>query len=228
MHPSERTGDPQEALRQAFLGFKVQMWTACPGIVESFTDSPPRVSVRLATQAQVELPAGEPQLLDIAILEDVPVVFQGGGGYRLTFPIRKGDECLVVFSSRAIDGWWQTGEPVRGPEARYNDLSDGFALIGPLSKPRALSPGVAMKGPQLRSDDGATFVEVSPSLVTLKATNVRIEADQTTITGKLRVMGETVFEALARGVRGVFGNVSVHEHRHQETQSVTMPPNPEA
>ena len=69
----------------------------------------------------------------------MPVVFPGGGGFALTFPVAAGDECLVVFASRCIDAWWQSGGVGEPMEPRMHDLSDGFALIGVRSQPAHVS-----------------------------------------------------------------------------------------
>ena len=39
----------------------------------------------------------------ITPLLDVPVVFPRSGGYALTFPVKQGDECLVIFNDMCID-----------------------------------------------------------------------------------------------------------------------------
>jgi hypothetical protein len=42
-----------------------------------------------------------------------------------------------------------------------HDLSDGFAFVGVRSQPRVLPGGVKTSAVQLRSDDGAAYVELS-------------------------------------------------------------------
>ena len=71
------------------------------------------------------------------------MVFPGGGGWSITFPVSKGDEALVVFASRCIDDWWQSGGVGIQPDLRMHDLSDGFAIIGPRSQPRKLNPAIS-------------------------------------------------------------------------------------
>jgi phage baseplate assembly protein gpV len=88
-------------------------------------------------------------------------VFPSGGGCTLTFPLQPGDECLVVFASRCIDGWWQSGGSQLPMEPRMHDLSDGFAIPGPRSKARPL-PNVSTSAVQLRSDDGQAYVQLNP------------------------------------------------------------------
>ncbi|MGC8050122.1 Gp138 family membrane-puncturing spike protein, partial [Salmonella enterica] len=77
----------------------------------------------------------------------------------MTFPVAQGDECLVVFASRCIDSWWQSGGIQEQAELRMHDLSDGFAILGFRSQPRALS-NISTTSAQLRSDDGATFIDL--------------------------------------------------------------------
>ena len=54
-------------------------------------------------------PEGGADLVPLPILPDVPVMFFGGGGMTITAPIKPGDECLVIFADRCIDGWWWLG-----------------------------------------------------------------------------------------------------------------------
>lgn len=138
--------------------------------------------------------------MDLPILPDVPVVFPGGGGFALTFPVAAGDECLVVFASRCIDAWWQSGGVGEPMEPRMHDLSDGFALVGVRSQARRLSPAVDSGNVQLRSDDGKTFVEmtpggdvnaVGPTSVTLKSEgSITLDAPQIIIKGLLSMQSQ--------------------------------------
>jgi hypothetical protein len=95
------------------------------------------------------------------------VLWQGGGGVTATFPIVVGDECLVVFSSRCIDGWWSQGGIQNPPEARMHNLSDGFALVGVRSLPNAFAVDTA--NACLISDDGETFFKLNPTTQAIQA-----------------------------------------------------------
>ena len=146
-----------------------ELWTAMPGIVESFDPAAETVSVQPAIRGRILQPDGTEKLVALPLLVDVPVVFPGGGGFTLTFPVKPGDECLVVFGSRCIDAWWQLGGLGDPLETRQHDLSDGFALVGPRSKARAL-PGVSTENVQLRTDDGRASVTIKPDY-TITAAN---------------------------------------------------------
>lgn len=124
-------------------------------------------------------PDGSTQSVNLPMLLDCPVGWQGGGGVTLTFPINPGDECLVVFASRCIDAWWALGGIQEQAELRMHDLSDGFAFVGVRSKPRSFA--VSTDAAQLRTDDGLAYVEVNPTTHGIKAhtsTTITAEAGQ--------------------------------------------------
>lgn len=154
-------GDENTKLAQFFTGRQAMLWTALPGIVSSFDPVAMTCEVQPAIQGKVKTEDGRVQLVNLPMLLDCPVVFPHGGGCSLTFPIATGDECLVVFSCRAIDLWWQSGGVQPPVEVRMHDLSDGFVIPGPYSQPRVLS-GVSTSAVQLRSDDGQAFFELNP------------------------------------------------------------------
>jgi phage baseplate assembly protein gpV len=167
MDRRERIEDPVEGLRAALDGKQAEMWTALPGLVESFDPQAMTVAVQPAIQGMQENEAGKALAVNLPLLVDVPVVFPSGGGFTLTHPIKPGDACLVVFASRCIDGWWQSGGVAQGPDNRMHDLSDGFALVGPRARAKTLSPAVDTQRVQLRTDDGQAHVTMSPDYTIL-------------------------------------------------------------
>lgn len=144
-----------------------KLWTALPGIVQNFNAAANTCSVQPAIKGNVRSPDGSQKSINMPLLLDCPVVWQGGGGCTLTFPVKAGDECLVVFASRCIDAWWQLGGVQEQAEFRMHDLSDGFALVGLRSVPRAFP--VSTTAAQLRSDDGAALVEINPETKQISA-----------------------------------------------------------
>jgi hypothetical protein len=182
--------DPIEWVSIALGGLQSKLWTALPGIIQSFDADAMTCTVQPAIQALVRDEVGSLTSVSLPLLLDCPVQFPAGGGCTLTFPVKANDECLVVFASRCIDSWWQSGGIQAQAELRMHDLSDGFALLGFRSQPRvivAVSTGAA----QLRSDDGATFVEVAPAGgVTITApAGLTINAD-VVVNGKVTTTGD--------------------------------------
>lgn len=69
-------------------------------------------------------------LKDYPPLVKVPVFVLGGGDRVVTFPVRQGDTCLVLFNDRDFDNWFETGNITTPNSQRFHDLSDGLALVG--------------------------------------------------------------------------------------------------
>ena len=170
MDRRERTPDQVEATRAALDGKQAEIWTALPGIVESFDPVAMTVAVQPAVKGQIEDESGESSSVNLPLLVDVPVVFPSGGGFTLTHPVKKGDEALVIFSSRCIDGWWQEGGVGGAPDERMHDLSDGMAIVGPRSQAGRLTPAVDAENVQLRTDDGKAHITMMPDY-TIRAHN---------------------------------------------------------
>lgn len=162
MDRQEVAGDFSQSLIAALQGHQAQVWTALPGIVKSYDPVKMVVSVLPAIQALMRSKEGTESWVTMPVLLDCPVLFQGGGGCALTFPVVVGDECLIIFGSRCIDAWWDQGTVGVQAELRMHDLSDGFALVGVRSRPKAIA-SPSTNSVQLRSDDGSAFVEINPS-----------------------------------------------------------------
>lgn len=80
----------------------------------------------------------QPVLKDYPQLVDCPVMFLGGGGAALTFPVAQGDECLVLFNDRDLDNWFagSSNSPVATP--RLHSFSDAIILVGLRSQANAI------------------------------------------------------------------------------------------
>jgi hypothetical protein len=70
------------------------------------------------------------QQINYPLLVDVPVIVLGGGGCHLTFPIKQGDQALILFNDRSIDSWFQNGQIGNLSSPRTHSFSDGIALVG--------------------------------------------------------------------------------------------------
>ncbi len=67
---------------------------------------------------------------DLPIFKDVPVVFLQGGANNLAFPVKVGDDCLLMVNERCFDNWYEGVDFETPPDARMQDYSDTFALVG--------------------------------------------------------------------------------------------------
>ncbi|ALD79411.1 Phage-related protein [Citrobacter portucalensis] len=109
----------------------------------------------------------------------------------LTFPVNPGDECLLVFSDRCIDFWWQNGGVQEAVDPRQHDLSDAFAIVGPQSQTRKIS-GISTTTAQFRSDDGSTYFEINPDTKKIKLVapgGFDVVSPESTFSAKVTITG---------------------------------------
>lgn len=177
----ERQSDQTEALRAMADAIGVSMRVACVGIVQSFDPVAITAVIQPVGQEASRNPDGSDVVEDLPLLEDVPVVFPQAGPFILSFPVTAGDEALIVFADRCIDGWYETGDISPQAEARMHDLSDAIAYVGLRSKVRApqVVGGVNQENVQLRHVDGDAYIELTPDkkLNIFTANNIYIHSD---------------------------------------------------
>lgn len=165
----------QDALRQEIF-FALNCHQV--GVIEEYDPAKQMASVRIAVLRIT--PAGE---VPYPLLTHCPVYFPSGGDAYMTFPVRKGDTCLVLFNDRDLDNWFTTGNVVTPNSSRAHSLSDGMVLVGlrhlgnqPADvDPDAVSIWNAGTQISIRNDgtvkialDGAAKVQIENGTVSLK------------------------------------------------------------
>ncbi|PNM24236.1 translation initiation factor IF-2 [Yersinia enterocolitica] len=157
-----RSGELAETLRTLQSSVSSQLRVSMPGIVQSFDADSVTCDIQIGIKGES---GGEST--NLSVLTNVPVVFPRGGGVTMTFPIKSGDECLLVFGDRCIDFWHQSGDIQETVDERQHDFSDAFAIIGPQSQAKKIS-GISTSAAQFRSDDGSTYFEINPTTKKIK------------------------------------------------------------
>lgn len=114
------------------------------GQIETFNPAKQTATVSLKykrTRFQYDATAGAylPVLLNYPLMADAPVHVLGGGGGAITFPIVKGDECLVCFNDRDIDNWFNGAANGAVATSRTHSFSDAIILVGVRSIPNVLT-----------------------------------------------------------------------------------------
>lgn len=201
-----RSGALAEVLASERKTLNEQLRVALPGIIQSFDPDAVTAVVQPAIRYIERDNDGNKSTKDYPLLVDVPVVFPHGGGCTLTFPVKEGDECLVIFADRCIDFWWQSGgiqEPVDG---RMHDLSDSFCIVGPQSQAKKIG-GISTTAAQLRTDDGSAFIEVSAggNITATTAGNATINAREIVLNGNVTINGN-----LSQGMGESGGTATMH------------------
>lgn len=136
--------------------------TAMPGIIESFDPVAQTASVQPAIKRVFKTQEADKEILtptDLPILINVPVVQPRGGGFSLTFPIAKGDECLLIFCERSIDYWHQNSGIQLPGGKRFHHLSDAIAYVGLSSIPKKV-PDYDPVNVQIKKDDGSVSITI--------------------------------------------------------------------
>lgn len=158
-------------------GVMEQINCAKVGTIQSFNATLQEATIAIAfTQVTSVSPTGVKTFAQYPLLVNVPVMFPQGGGFALTFPIAAGDECIVIFNDRQIDNWLATGAGQPPSLGRVHDLSDGIAIVGLRNNTRALA-GVSTSSTQLRSVDGATYIDMAAGKIQIVANEVVIHGN---------------------------------------------------
>lgn len=172
--------------------------TSIPGIVESFDAEKQLASVQPAIKRIFITRDGDTEILtpsDLPILINVPVIFPRGGGFSLTFPVKKGDECLLTFCERSIDNWHNTGK-IQVPGARrFHSLSDATAFVGISSLTNKI-PDYSTIGVQIKKDDGSVSITIKDDgdIEMISPTKVFVDAPLLECSGDVKDSNGTLDE----------------------------------
>lgn len=192
-----------QALEAYFGSFSEALNCIKIGRIENVDFNNQTVDVQVLHK-RVSMNLNKRELKDYALLCQVPFIVLGGGSSNLTFPITKGDNCLLLFCDYEIDRWWDTGESLPANFERKHDISDAFALVGVHSMVDLIQ-GYSQYVKLKYSD--SSYIEIGES--------VDIHNEQTNVSGKLDVTGDITGSSKAtaelhstHGATGSFTNVS--------------------
>ena len=167
-----RRADELAQDRQLFDRMAYRINTAIPGVIVSFDPETRLAEVNPAIMQKtfIDGATGYEQLPTII---SVPCYFPFSSisGFSLTFPVKTGDSCLLIFSQRCIDNWLENGGiqlPEDGLGSRHHDITDAFALVGFTSLVDEI-PTFNMNGIELRNRDASIHMLVTDSKVEVKA-----------------------------------------------------------
>lgn len=169
-----------ELLRRAIESRIADIHVSLPGIVRSYDAEKQVASVEPVVRRALFDEDGEQVEEELPILENVPVVWPGGGGFYLHFPLAAGDTGDLVFSERSFAEWRETGIVSTPGDLRVHALYGKFYPgLRSDKDPRADAPatgegviavgdGVLRVGPSTGSQFVALSTKVSAQLQQLK------------------------------------------------------------
>ena len=170
-----------------------------PGEIVSFNPEEQTAEARIMMQRRK---GGE--ILEYPMLVDCPCVVLGGGDSRITFPIKAGDGCIVLFADRDIDSWYAEGKAMPPRTNRRHSISDAFILVGIRHRKNKISDYYA-DGMEIRqgdfylrfmpesimATDGTAEITIGSGKITLKsgATSMEISGSGISLTGNVSITG---------------------------------------
>lgn len=116
----------QNAINQALSN----LHTCLPGRIESYNHQEQSASVKPLINRRLRTSDGGFEVEELAVIPNVPVQWPRSGGASLTFPVNRGDTCLLVFAERSLDKWTDEGGIVTPEDGRKHALKDAIAIMG--------------------------------------------------------------------------------------------------
>ena len=182
--------------------------TALPGEVISF--NPQTQTAEVQPVGKVKLQNGESVTMPPCL--DVPVKFPFGGGFGLTFPVKAGDTCLIIFAEKNIDNWY-AGQNEEEQDTRRFDLSDGFALVGFANQKTAIS-NFDMSGTCLRNKDNTVNIKLDDSSITSIVSGAELKLTASKLTCSVPIEAPQVSAPSIKA-----GGVEMTNHKHKYTDN---------
>lgn len=139
-----------------------QIHTAVPAVITAFDAGKGLATVQ--PKAKFKKPNGE--TMDYPAIGGVPVVFPQSQNVTIAFPIKAGDNCLLVFGEKALDYW------LYGKET---DTELNFDLSNAIAIPSLATVGNAAM--QMACDEDAAVVQAGDTVLKVKGDAVYIKGD---------------------------------------------------
>lgn len=115
-----------DVIRKALDVFAGDLHVGGPGRIETFDAATGLASVK----PLVRDVGADGVTRSVPVVCNVPVQFPGAGSFRVTFPVKPGDPCFLIFSDRSLDVWIAQGGEVDPVDPRRHALSDAVAILG--------------------------------------------------------------------------------------------------
>lgn len=139
MSDTPRKPSLADVVRRAMDARIADLRVCLPAKVTRYDAAKQQVDAQPLLADSIDGEDGAAVAVTLPVVTNVPVVFPGGGGFMLTFPIAAGDVVTLVFSDRSLDEWLSKGGDVTPADPRQHHLSDAVAFpsLAPFSAPRA-------------------------------------------------------------------------------------------
>ena len=165
---SNRNPDSSERSLDGMLRFSMrqtikELFISIPGLVQGYDAATRRCRV----QPAVDVMLTDGSTLEQPVLDDIPVLFPGGGGFVCHFPLAEGDAVMLLFSQRGIDGFkldYGRHDPERDVICSVKDA----VAIPCFGAREPTLPAAAAGGIVLSAEDGSSYLSVGPAGVEIQ------------------------------------------------------------
>lgn len=137
------------------------------------------------------------EIKEYPLLLDCPCIILSGGQGAITFPVSKGDSCLVLFNDRDMDNWYSGGQTMPPRTERLHDFSDAIALVGLRNKQNQISgyfeQGIEIKyaNSTIKLENGKITITNGTSSAVLDGGNIQLFG-AVSVTGSFTVNGKDI------------------------------------
>lgn len=117
--------------------------TCIPGTIQSFDAKKNRVSVKPSIKKKI----GN-KTISYPIINEVPIQYPRSKDAAITFPITKGDGCIILFSETSMENYFNSlNNEVEPGDSRKFSLSDAICIpgISPFTTPGQIGDGKSLK-----------------------------------------------------------------------------------
>lgn len=211
----ERIGNLVTLFNNVTNKTKSEIRVALPAKVTSFDPIKQTISC-IPTIRELVTINGKSNYITLPELQDVPIQMPRAGNWIITFPIKVGDECMVIFQDLCIDGWWFRGDIQNWNDLRRHDLSDAIAIFSPWSQPNTI-PNYSTQNLEIRSLDGSTKISFGTQGVIMDLPQGYIINGNGVINGDLNVNGNITSTGTITGQTEVIAKtiaISTHTHTY--------------
>lgn len=115
-----------DVIQDAMKGLLKDTHTSMPGRVISYDRTKQLAQIQPSLKRRYK----DGRVINLPIIQNVPVLFQGNGAVRTHFDLVPGDYVLLLFSERSIDKWQVSGGEVLPGDRRMHHLSDAICIPG--------------------------------------------------------------------------------------------------
>lgn len=162
-----------DVIRHGIEEDRMDLHTACPATVVRVDLAKGQIDAKPLVRDIVQPTPDVRLAVSVPIITNVPIVWPGANGMRITFPMQVGDFVLLIFAERSIDTWLSSGNEVDPGDPRRHAMSDAIAIPGIRPFNKAWHGADAAKI-TIGSEDGASHTaawadEVATALANLKS-----------------------------------------------------------